>query len=150
MGSVATGYVTFRTTLIRNHQILVVEDSQADQANRVITKDGIEVSQYLAQQERNPKMAAALKAMRMRLATERNKYAAPTLSVLRQQAGLSQAQLAVAMQTSQPNIARWEKDPEQMTAKSIKRMAAILKVKEQAIIDAMIHPSQTAVEHASY
>lgn len=146
MGSVATGQVTFRTTLVRNHQLVVVEDSQTDP---VIAKGGMAADQYLAKQERNPKMAAALRAMRMRLAAERSKHGAPTLPVLRQRAGLSQTQLAAAMETSQPNIARWEKDPEQMTAKTIKRMAAILQVREQAIHDAMTPQPQAVVEHGT-
>lgn len=147
MGSVATGEVTFRTTLIRDHQIVVVEDSQIDP---VIAKGGMTADRYLAEQERDPEMAAALQAMRKRLAAERSKHVSPTLSVLRQQAGFSQTQLAAAMGTSQPNIARWEKDPEQMTAKVIHRMAAILNVREQALHDAMNHQPQTMVEHGTH
>lgn len=138
------GEVTFRTTVVRNDLLLVVEDSQADP---VVACGGAEVGQFLAEQERDPEMAAAMAAMRQRIAAERSKHAPPTLTVLRQRAGLSQTQLAAAMKTSQPNIARWEKDPEQMTAKSIKRMAAALHVKEQDIHDAMNHQPQSVLEH---
>lgn len=146
MGAVATGEVTFRTTVVRNDLLLVVEDSQADP---VVACGGVEVDQFLAEQERDPEMAAAMAAMRKRIAAERSKHAPLTLAVLRQRAGLSQAQLAAAMETSQPNIARWEKDPEQMTAKSIKRMATALHVKEQDIHDAMNHQPQRVLEHAN-
>lgn len=146
MGCIATGEVTFRTTVVRNDRLLVVEDSQSDP---VIDCGGVEVGQFLAEQERDPEMAAAMAAMRKRIAAERSKHAPLTLAVLRQRAGLSQAQLAAATETSQPNIARWEKDPEQMTAKSIRRMAAALHVKEQDIHDAMGHQPQMVPEHAN-
>ncbi|WP_462387260.1 helix-turn-helix domain-containing protein [Acidovorax sp. Q11] len=131
MGGIATGAVTFRTTLLRHGQALVVEDSQADP---VVARGGMELSQYLARQERNPAMAAAMAAMRQRLAAG---HAACGLATLRQRKGMSQTQLAAALQTSQPNIARWEKDPEQMTARNIQRLAQALQVSEQEIHNAM-------------
>lgn len=131
MGGVATGAVTFRTTMLRHDKNVVVEDSQADP---VLARGGMELGQFLAQQERNPAMAAAMAAMRQRIAA---RHATCGLATLRQRQGLSQAQLAAALETSQPNIARWEKDPEQMTARNIQRMAGALQVSEQDIHDAM-------------
>lgn len=132
MGGVATGAVTFRTTLVRHDRNVVVEDSQAN--DPVLSRGGMELGQYLAQQERNPAMAAAMAAMRQRMAA---RHTTCGLATLRQRKGMSQAQLAAALETSQPNIARWEKDPEQMTARSIQRMAEALQVREQEIHDAM-------------
>ena len=133
MGAVATGAVTFRTTLVRHDRNVVVEDSQAN--DPVLARGGMELGQYLAQQERNPAMAAAMAAMRQRIADR--SQATCGLATLRQRKGMSQAQLAAALETSQPNIARWEKDPEQMTARNIQRLAVVLQVSEQQIHDAM-------------
>ncbi|SFU81942.1 Helix-turn-helix domain-containing protein [Paenacidovorax caeni] len=152
MGNVAIGAVTFRTTLMRHDRTVVVEDSQSDP---VLARGGMELGQYLAQQERNPAMAAAMAAMRQRMAAGRT---ACGLATLRQRKGLSQAQLAASLETSQPNIARWEKDPEQMTARSIQRLAVALQVSEQDIHNAMkstdsaraqVRP-HTQVEHADH
>ena len=153
MGCAATGAVTFRTTLLRHNMIVVVEDSQA--ADPVLARGGMELGQYLALQGQDPAMAAAMAAMRQRLAA---RHGACGLASLRQRRGLSQAQLAAALDTSQPNIARWEKDPEQMTAKSIQRMAEALQVREQDIHDAMKSTAsprahmraQTQADHADH
>lgn len=147
MQSVAVGEVTFRMTLIRSDVSVVVEDSTLDPA---IARGGMEASAYLAKLELDPEMAAAMRSMRKQLAMVRTQNEACSLSILRMRAGLSQAQLATAMETSQPNIARWEKDPEQMTAKSIRRMANVLQVKEQAIHDAMQPENSLAAEHAGH
>lgn len=139
LGNAATGAVTFRTTLLRHDKMVVLEDSQTDP---VLARGGMGLKQFLAQQERNPAMAAALASMRQRVAA---RHAMCSLATLRQRKGLSQSQLAAALETSQPNIARWEKDPEQMTAKSIQRMAAALQVSEQDIHNAMKSPSSAQV-----
>lgn len=84
----------------------VEEDSQA--TDPVLTRGGMQLGQYLTQQEHNPAMAAALATMRQRIAATH-----PTcgLATLRQRKGLSQAQLAAALDTSQAVIALWEKAP---------------------------------------
>ena len=122
---------TFRTTLIyQGGDRQIIEDSD----DPALARGGVDVGAYLAQQERDPEMAAAMAAMRRRVAPTRHQ---PTLATLRQHAGLSQSQLAATMGTQQPNIARWERDPAQMTARTIQRLAAVLRVTEQEIHDVM-------------
>lgn len=89
-------------------------------------------------------MAAALATMRQRIAATH-----PTcgLATLRQRKGLSQAQLAAALDTSQAVIALWEKAPQQMTATHIQRMAQALQVSEQDIHDSMKTSATSARAH---
>lgn len=121
---------------------IVAKDSQAN--DPVLKRGGMELGQYLAQQERNPAMAAAMATMRQRIAA---RHATCDLATLRQRKGMSQAQLAAALETSQPDIARWEKDPAQMSARNIQRMAEALQVSEQDIHDAMKKSAASARAH---
>lgn len=121
---------------------IVAEDSQAN--DPVLTRGGMELGKYLAQQESNPAVAAAMATMRQRIAA---RHAICDLATLRQRRGLSQAQLAAALETSQSDIAKWEKDPAQMTAINIQRMAEALQVSEQDIHDAMKKSADSARAH---
>ena len=56
--------------------------------------------------------------------------------MLRLNKGLSQLQLAQRLNTHQPAIARWERNPEQMTYSTICQIASALGVTEQEIFDA--------------
>jgi len=86
------------------------------------------VGDYLAQQEKIPARAEAMARARARAAAaeERADLGGPSLATLRLKAGLSQAQLAQAMGTQQPNVARWERNPGNLEYGSMKKLAAAL------------------------
>jgi DNA-binding XRE family transcriptional regulator len=75
-----------------------------------------------AESEQNPKRAAALARARQRLANEL--YPRPSLSALRLQRGLSQAEMARRIGTSQSHLSRIEsgqEDPRRTTLVKIAR-----------------------------
>lgn len=59
------------------------------------------------------------------------------LAALRLRAGLSQAELAQRLKTSQPNIARFEKSPDNPTLDSIRGWANALSVEVMDVINAI-------------
>ena len=60
----------------------------------------------------------------------------PTLRSLRLEAGLSQEQLAAAMSTSQPQIARMESGKQDLQLSTMKRLADALNINLHKIVDA--------------
>ena len=134
MGVVAVGKVTFRGTILRDDRWVPLEEFGADP---VLARGGVLVEDYMATQEAKPDMAAALVRARIRAGNAAVGQSGGGLSGLRLRAGLSQSQIAQRMKTHQPSIARWEKDPEQMTLPTIRQMAAALGVPEQALFDAL-------------
>ena len=96
---------------------------------------GIYVSERMARLERDPKKAAALARARGRLGQAAEKGARPTISSLRLNAGLSQAQLAERLGTQQGNISRWEREPTELQVTTILRLAAALGVSDTVIFE---------------
>lgn len=95
----------------------------------------ISASEYLAKVEANPKKAAALSRVRARAG--RNDSTDPiSLAKLRLSAGLSQSQLAAKLATQQPNIARWEREPQSMTVDTVFKFADALGVNPAAVLEA--------------
>jgi len=91
-------------------------------------KEGhVPVAEYLEKVERSPRRAAALQRARKRAGLVSD-GGQPTLAQLRLAAGLSQSQLADRLGTKQPNIARWERDPQAMSVETVIRYARALGV----------------------
>lgn len=89
----------------------------------------------------NPRRAAAVAAARQRLGAWMEQEEAlqqpMALAALRLRAGLSQAELAQRLKTSQPNIARFEKSPDNPTLDSIRGWANALGVEVMDVISAI-------------
>lgn len=93
----------------------------------------------------DPRKAAAVAAARKRIGAWMQKEEGLTshgLTALRLRAGLSQAELANRLGTSQPNVARFEKSPGNPKLDSIKNWAVALGVSLKEVIEA-IEPSTT-------
>jgi len=147
------GHLTIRATVYKN-------DCWQDLAGVVqkdpaLSRGGVLAHDYMKAQEANPAMAAALQRIRARVGASAAGLPGAGLAALRLKAGLSQAQLAQRLQTQQPSVARWERNPEQMTLPTIRQMAAALGVKEQAIFDVLANfvqeqrtPQSLEVHHA--
>lgn len=88
---------------------------------------------------RNPARAQALMRGRQRLSRVLSNLngGKVTLSGLRLSAGLSQQQLAEALGTQQPNIARMEKRPGDLTISKIRRLAQVLHADLGEIVEAI-------------
>ncbi|MFD1578199.1 helix-turn-helix transcriptional regulator [Ramlibacter ginsenosidimutans] len=61
----------------------------------------------------------------------------PTLASLRLRAGMSQAQLASALGTQQPNVARWERNPGNLEVATLKKLASALGVSVHDVLVAV-------------
>jgi ribosome-binding protein aMBF1 (putative translation factor) len=88
----------------------------------------------------DPQKAAGVAAARARMGDWMSKEASMrpvALSALRLRAGLSQAELAEKLNTSQPNIARFEKSPGNPSLESIKGWSAALGVTITDVIAAI-------------
>ncbi len=93
-----------------------------------LAQRGISAAERSLRVSRNPLRAAAMVQGRQRLAQvaqQRNPRFKP-LSVLRLAAGLSQAELAVRMNMQQPNIARLEKAPGDLSLSTLQKLSAAL------------------------
>lgn len=128
----AVGVVACRATVYRRDRWVEVEEFM----DPALELGGKLVDDYLAEQEADPEMAAALARARTRVGSKVAQQNSGGLVALRLSAGLSQQQLAERLGAHQPSIARWERKPEQMTYSTIVLMAKALGVPEQAIFDA--------------
>lgn len=90
---------------------------------------------YLAEQERDPEAAAAIKRARKRLANRIDATRVP-LAALRLARGLSQTQLAVHVDTSQSRISRIEGGREEFSMSMGKRLASALGIDMNTLADA--------------
>lgn len=132
LGSVAIGVVECRASVLRHDEWVAIEELD----DPALADGGMLLDDYLVEQQGDPEMAEALRRARVRIASQSAQHGASGLALLRLKAGLSQKQLAERLGTHQPNIARWERRPEQMTYSSITQLAEALGVNEQAIFDA--------------
>ena len=126
--------VQMRATIYHHDKWVDLDSLSADPA---LSQNGILAEDFLLKQESNPVMSEALAKMRMKLGTAMANRVTPVcgIAALRMQKGFSQHRLAELMETQQPNIARWEKNPEQMTYSTLKKYAACLGIKEQVLFD---------------
>lgn len=121
---------------------------EAQQWTTVNANRGISVNDRLARLEANPKRAAALSRARARLGgvVEQTNGARSSLATMRLKAGLSQAQLAQMVGTQQGNVSRWERDPADLRATTIMKLATALKVDPAEILKAVSISSEVVGE----
>lgn len=99
---------------------------------------GVAIRDRIARLERNPSRAEALKRARSRLSKAFNSaQGQPTLTSLRLAAGLSQSQLAERIGTQQSNVSRWERDPSDMRASTVTKLASVFGVGPALVLDAI-------------
>lgn len=96
----------------------------------------LSASDYLAKIEADPRKSAALARARARVGQRVADNEVISLTKLRLSARLSQAQLAARLGTQQPNIARWEREPKNMTVETVFRFAEALGVEPTAVLEA--------------
>lgn len=142
MGSVQTGHASMRVTLI-SADLINDESERAVRAGR-----SRRLSDYLRESASKPERAEHLSAAARELATT-DKVSLRPLTRLRLQADMTQAALAESMGVSQPNIAKWERDPGNMTCETQRRLAIALGVNYMdvaAAIEAQYQASQQAAK----
>lgn len=143
LGVACVGQLTVRATLFQQSKWVDLEIGDP-----VLECGGELVADYIAQQEMNPAMAQAMERMRRKIGTAISNRPRSGLAALRFKAGLSQQQLADRMETQQPNIARWERHPEQMTVLTIRKLAHALEIDAQELFLTIENFSRKAVsEH---
>lgn len=136
VGSAHIGKFTARATLICDTSNVDLLQLDGDPA---IQNGGTEAGEFFARRLSNPQRAERIKRARQKLgsALENTYGEASSLAVIRQKAGLSQADLAHRMETQQPSVARWERAPEQMTMATIEKLANALNVDSFVIFSAV-------------
>lgn len=93
-----------------------------------------DINEVVAEREKNPKRAAALVRARQRLAAEDGRR---TLSVMRLEKGLSQAQLAKMIDTSQSRLSRIEAGLDDPLHSTVRKLALALGHSVTTISDAL-------------
>ena len=129
-----TGTLTVQATLLRTDRWVDVTVHQEPDPHE---QDALA---FAARRASNPARAARLQAMRERLGTalqQQNGAAEAGLAGLRLKAGLSQQQVAQRMDTQQPSVARWERDPASMRVATMQRLAQVLGVDLAAMAQAI-------------
>lgn len=125
MGSVVTGVLSVQATMLRADQWVAMEVQHAPDVH------GQDAFSFAARRARDPQRAARLKTMRQRMGHALEQHSKPLgLAGLRLRAGLSQQQLAHLMDTQQPSVARWEREPTSMRVGTMLRLAKVLGVDE--------------------
>lgn len=125
--SISTGPGLWTVVSPVSHQATLVFDA----------KLGINIKSRLARLEKNPARAEGLKKARQRLgralhtADESKQH---SLTSMRLNAGLSQEKLADLMGMQQPNIARMEKNPGDMLATTVLKLAKALNVEPMDVL----------------
>lgn len=143
LGVASLGQLTVRATLFQQSKWVDLET-----ADPALECGGELVANYIAQQEMNPAMAQAMERMRKKVGTAISNRPRSGVAALRFKAGLSQQQLADRMETQQPNIARWERQPEQMTVVTIRKLAEALKIDTHELFLAIENVNnKTITEH---
>jgi DNA-binding transcriptional regulator YiaG len=144
MGSVVTGLLSVQATMLSADQWVAMEVQHAPDVH------GQDALAFAERRARDPQRATRLKAIRQRLAhgLEQHSQAPLGLVGLRLRAGLSQQQLAQLMETQQPSVARWEREPASMRVGTMLRLAKVLGVDEATIAVAVsAHASTVELFH---
>jgi len=130
--NLTTGFACYPVVLVRNNHIESYTPGRTH---------GVPISERIARLQGNPKRAASLARARVRLgawvASEPELQATGGLAAMRLKAGLSQAQLAGALGTSQPNVARMEKGTGNYTLDSMRAWASAVGVSLTELIAAI-------------
>lgn len=134
MGAVQTGTVTMRATLYQGNHWAPLESLMDDP---VLLNGGMTANDFLAQLLADPEMAEAMRYVRQEVGTAQAQHPGCGLAALRLQAGLSQKDQAERMGKLQPAIARWERDPEQMTVRNVHQYCESLGITAQMFHDAI-------------
>lgn len=125
MGSVVTGVLSVQATMLRADQWVAMEVQHAPDAH------GQDAFAFVERRARDPQRAARLKTMRQRIGHALEQHSQPVgLVGLRLRAGWSQQQLAHLMDTQQPSVARWEREPTSMRVGTMLRLAKVFGVDE--------------------
>ena len=125
MGSVVTGVLSIQAIMLSADQWVAMEVQHAPDVH------GQDAFSFAARRARDPQRAARLKTMRQRMGHALEQHSKPLgLAGLRLRAGLSQQQLAHLMDTQQPSVARWEREPTSMRVGTMLRLAKVLGVDE--------------------
>lgn len=126
-----TGYACVPFVFVHNNDVEVLMPEP---------RHGVAIRDRMRRLEVNPKRVAALARARQRLGTwlsnEPEAPASSRLAALRLRAGLSQAQLAEALGTSQPTVARMEKGEGNHTMSKIRTWAKALNVTPNDLFEA--------------
>jgi ribosome-binding protein aMBF1 (putative translation factor) len=135
------GYVCYPVVMYHNEKVQSIVSQ--------VRHTGINIHERIARLERNPARAAALSRARQRLgAWIAEEMPDKGLAALRMKAGLSQAKLADLMGTQQSNISRWEKTPGDMQHSTMKKLAQMLGVSTNEVVDAIERQEQAQGETA--
>jgi len=86
------------------------------------------VEDVVARTEKGERKRKALEQARKRLAEKSYGNRAPSIAALRLKRGMSQTDLAVAMNTSQPHIARIESGTEDLRMSTLEKLAMALEI----------------------
>ena len=95
---------------------------------------------------KDPRKLAALQRARRRIAQELDDRSAFSITKLRLNAGLSQAELASMMGTQQPAIARLEKGQTEPQISTIERLAEVFGVPPEKVFNAFISTRSAATK----
>lgn len=133
-----------RATLYQGNQWAPLESLMDDPA---LLNGGMTADDFLAHLLADPEMADAVRHVRQEVGTVQAQHHGCGLAALRLQAGLSQKEQAQRMGKLQPAIARWERDPEQMTVRNVHQYCESLGITEQMFHDA-IHATINQEEKA--
>ena len=141
MGCIQLGTASIRATMFVNGKKVDIDPLSGDPA---ILNGGSEAGEFIMRRMRDPDRAARMSAARKRLGAslERTYQDKAGLAYLRLKAGLSQAQLATLMETQQPSIARWERNPKILGFETMQAYAKALGLKTADVCTA-IENSQT-------
>jgi ribosome-binding protein aMBF1 (putative translation factor) len=105
---------------------------------RKVKRNFVDIDDLVAREESTPEGKAGIERARLELAKEMQRKSGTTLKGLRLSKGLSQARLAVLMDTSQPYIARLEAAGADPQVSTIIRFAAALGIDPHEALDAVI------------
>lgn len=130
--------------MLRADQWVAMEVQHAPDAH------GQDAFAFTELRSRDPQRAARLKTMRQRIGHALEQHSQPVgLVGLRLRAGWSQQQLAHLMDTQQPSVARWEREPTSMRMGTMLHLAKVLGVDEGTMAAAIsAQQSKEELSHA--
>ncbi|MEE1653762.1 helix-turn-helix domain-containing protein [Brachymonas sp. J145] len=142
MGSVQVGHASMRVTVVST-DLINDESGRPAKAER-----SRRLSDYLRSSASKPGRAEHLSAAARELATSDQVTLRP-LTRLRLNADMTQAKLAGLMGVSQPNIAKWERDPGNMTCDTQRRLAKALGITFMEVAAAIDSQHQNCLQSAN-
>lgn len=133
VGNVVMGTLSVRAVLLREDQWVPLKVHPEDDPH------GEDALAFVERRSSSPARAARMQAMRARIGKTLAQAQGDVLGLtgLRLLAGMSQQQLAERMQTQQPSVARWERDPSGMKVETLLRLARVLEMEFSAVAKAV-------------